>query len=100
MGESGAPDSAQGNLTEGIRFRFVLFVNNYDTRTTVDDTGLSCGRDGRAVAPIPQITSLDPRRPGDARSIPRDCSRQRRNGSLRAGLTLRIHRNQETQGET
>src|SRR6185437_14662689 len=37
-----------------------------DARTLVDDFALSCGRTRHAVAPIPQITSVDPGRPAKA----------------------------------
>ena len=73
-----------------IRLRFVLKINNFGARSAVDERRFGCGRTPPAVAPIPQITSLDPGRP-PARSG--DCSRQRRIkptgvGVLRAYQTI------------
>jgi hypothetical protein len=63
----------------------------------VDDVALSCGRDRRAVAPIPQITSLDPRRPEGVR---RRSEGLQSAAPRRTGLTLRINLNQEARVET
>ena len=84
----GAADAARTRIRARtrmprIRFRFVPIVNSA--------TAMSCGRaralpvDGLrgAVARIPQITSLDPRKLWRSAG---DCSRQRRVGSARVGL--------------
>src|SRR5664279_1879890 len=65
-----------------IRFRFVLEINDLDTRSVVDERRFGCGRTRGAVAPIPQITSLDRGRP---RSDPRDCKPAAKRRVARAG---------------
>jgi hypothetical protein len=54
----------------------------------VDERRFACGWTPGAVARIPQITSLDPGRPGVTQ---RDCSRQRRAGQARIGLRRAYH---------
>ena len=73
----------------GIRFRFVPGVNALLTIVTpdpVDDVALSCGRTRGPVAPIPQITSLDPRRPAKAFEV------RKRSKGLQSAATHQIVR--------
>src|SRR6476661_8159844 len=57
--EFGAPDSQAANPIP-----VCSPVNNYGARRAVDERRFACGWTPGAVARIPQITSLDPGRPG------------------------------------
>src|SRR6266496_1412650 len=65
---SGSPgaNSVRRTRPARIRLRFVLKINNFGARSAVDEPRFGCGRTPGAVAPIPQITSLDPGKPRGA----------------------------------
>jgi hypothetical protein len=69
--EFGAPDSQAANPIP-----VCSPVNNYGARRAVDERRFACGWTPGAVARIPQITSLDPGRPGVQAGLQPAAARQ------------------------
>src|SRR5258708_2810337 len=70
------PPKDNDSTMEPIPIPICSRLNNYDTRSVVDGRSIGCGRTLRAVARIPQITSLDPRRLREPRGIAAGVTRR------------------------